>query len=132
MCDGGLRTPGDICKAIAAGASTVMLGSMLAGTKQSPGDIIWRTSGAGFKLYRGSASEDAKTDRDENNFIEGVSEKIPYKGCVNHVLKDIEDSLRSSFSYVGANNIEEFRTNAELIKVSNAGAYEGKPHILGN
>jgi len=125
IADGGMKTPGDIGKALAAGADAVMLGSMLAGTDEAPGEII-EVDGQKMKKYYGSASREQKGN---NNYVEGVSELIPHKGSVVDILDDIKDGLQSAFSYVGASNLEEFHDNAELIKVSQNGHREGKAHI---
>lgn len=125
IADGGMKTPGDIAKALAAGADAVMLGSMFAGTDEAPGEII-EVDGDKYKKYYGSASFEQKG---EQNYVEGVSSLVPYKGSVVDILKDIKDGLQSSFSYVNASNLEEFHNNAELIKVSNHGWKEGTAHI---
>lgn len=125
IADGGMKTPGDIAKALAAGADAVMLGSMLAGTDEAPGEII-EVDGEKMKKYYGSASREQKGN---NNYVEGVSELIPYKGSVRSVLEDIQDGLRSAFSYVGAKNIDEFHNKVELIEVSRNGHKEGTAHI---
>ena len=121
IADGGIRHPGDVAKAIAAGADVVMLGSLLSGTKESPGIIHkqgdWPTERL-YKTYRGSASRDSKLDRnEEDKNIEGLSIVMPYTGKVKRIVTDILDGLRSSMSYVGALNIQEFQEKAELIKV---------------
>lgn len=125
IADGGMKTPGDIAKALAAGADAVMLGSMLAGTDEAPGEII-EVDGQKMKKYYGSASKEQKGN---NNYVEGVSELVPYKGSVVDILDDIKDGLQSAFSYVGASNLEEFHENAELIQVSQNGHKEGTAHI---
>lgn len=134
IADGGIRHVGDICKALAAGADTVMIGSMLSGTKETPGNL----SKSGefpnetlHKRYRGAASYDSKIDNGySNDYVEGVSTIVPYKGKVKRIMKGIKDGLRSSMSYLGARNLEEFRHNAEFIKVTNSGHHEAKPHLL--
>ena len=134
IADGGIRTPGDVAKAIAAGADTVMIGSLFAGTKESPGRLIregFFPNEQLFKIYRGSASLSAKIDRGEDdNYIEGNSMKIPYKGKVGRIVEAIRDGLASSMSYVGATNIQEFRKNARFIRVTLAGQIEAQPHLL--
>ena len=133
MADGGIRNPGDVCKGLASGADTIMLGSLLSGTKESPGEItktgVWPNEVL-QKKYRGSASLESKKDRGESKNVEGVSTTVPYKGKTKRIVNDIIDGLRSSMSYVGASNIEEFQSKAELIKVTNAGVVEAKPHLL--
>ena len=133
MADGGVRSIGDVCKGLGGGADTVMLGSLLSGTKESPGVITkqgqWPNETL-QKKYRGSASIESKTDRGESKNVEGYSTTIPYKGKVKRIISDVIDGLKSSMSYVGANNIEEFQSKCELIKVTNAGVLEAKPHLL--
>ena len=133
MADGGIRSSGDVCKGLGAGADTVMLGSLLSGTKESPGVItkqgVWPNEVL-QKKYRGSASIESKTDRGESKNVEGYSTTVPYKGKVKRIISDIIDGLKSSMSYVGANNLEEFQSKCKLIKVTNAGVIEAKPHLL--
>ncbi len=133
IADGGIRYIGDIAKALAAGASAVMLGSLLAGTKETPGDIArvgqWPNEQL-YKKYMGAASLEAKQSRGETKNVEGNSKTIPYKGKVERIINDIRDGLRSACSYVGASNLKEFKTKAKLIRVSTAGAIEATPHLL--
>ena len=133
MADGGIRSSGDVCKGLGAGADTVMLGSLLSGTKETPGVITkqgqWPNETL-QKKYRGSASVESKLDRGEQKNVEGYSTTIPYKGKVKRIISDVIDGLKSSMSYVGANNLEEFHSRCELIKVTNAGVVESKPHLL--
>jgi IMP dehydrogenase len=133
MADGGIRSSGDVCKGLGAGADCVMLGSLLSGTKETPGVItkqgIWPNEVL-QKKYRGSASVESKMDRGENKNVEGYSTTIPYKGKVKRIVQDIISGLRSSMSYVGANNIEEYQSKCEFVKVTNAGIIEAKPHLL--
>ena len=133
MADGGIRSSGDVCKGLGAGADTVMLGSLLSGTKESPGVITKQGQWPNEvlqKKYRGSASIESKTDRGESKNVEGYSTTVPYKGKVKRIISDVIDGLKSSMSYVGANNLEEFHSKCELIKVTNAGVVEAKPHLL--
>ena len=133
MADGGVRIPADVCKAIGIGADTVMLGSLLSGTKETPGEIIktgiWPNEIL-QKKYRGSASLESKMDRGEEKNIEGHSKSITYKGKTKRIINDIIDGLRSSMSYVGAGNIKEFQSKCDFIKITNAGIVEAKPHLL--
>ena len=133
IADGGVRYVGDICKGLGCGADSVMLGSLLAGTKETPGDITkvgeWPNERL-YKKYRGSASIDSKGDRGEYNNVEGNSKIIPYKGKVKRILSDICDGLSSSFSYVGARDILDFQSKCEFVKVTQAGTIEAKPHLL--
>ncbi len=133
IADGGVRDIGDVCKGLACGADSVMLGSLLSGTKESPGEIEkvgkWPNEQL-YKKYRGSASLDSKKSRGSNKNVEGNHKVIPYKGKVKRVIGDIQEGIRSSFSYVGANNISEYHSKIELIEVTRAGNLEGKPHLL--
>jgi len=140
IADGGMKTPGDIAKAIAAGADAVMLGGMLAGTDESPGKKKIITlheaerlglSNNAVKIYRGSASKESYKDqgKDESwRTAEGESFFVPQKGPVDLILKDIEGGLRSALTYVGARNLEEFRENANFIQVSSSARIENGAH----
>jgi len=127
--DGGARYPGDVAKALAAGASTVMCGSMFAGTNEAPGDILI-SENKKMKVFRGSASRETKlaNNQDDRN-IEGISGLIDIKGSVRDIVISIEDGLRSSFSYVGAYNIFQFRQNAKFVRITNAGLIEAHPRL---
>jgi len=131
IADGGIRNIGDVCKGLGCGADSVMLGSLLSGTKESPGQIEkigqWPNEKL-FKKYRGSASRDSKGN-DKN--VEGNHKIVPYKGKVNRLLSDIKDGIRSSFSYVGANNLSEYHSKVEFVRVTQAGTIEAKPHLIG-
>ena len=131
IADGGIRNIGDVCKGLGCGADSVMLGSLLSGTKESPGQIEkigeWPNEKL-FKKYRGSASRDSKGN-DKN--VEGNHKVVPYKGKVIRLLSDIKDGIRSSFSYVGANNLSEYHSKVEFVRVTQAGTIEAKPHLIG-
>ena len=133
IADGGIRNVGDVCKGLGCGADTIMVGSLLAGTKESPGSIEkkgqWPNEQL-FKKYRGSASLDSKHDRGENKNVEGNHKVILYKGKIKRILQDITDGIRSSCSYVGASDLEEFRSLVEFVEVTRAGQVEAKPHLL--
>lgn len=130
IADGGIRNVGDVSKGLGSGADSVMVGSLLSGTKESPGSIEkqgeWPNEKL-FKKYRGSASRDSKGN-DKN--VEGNHKVIPYKGKVRRILSDIEDGIKSSCSYVGANNLDEYRSLVEFVEVTNAGQVEARPHLL--
>ena len=130
IADGGIRYIGDVCKGLACGADSVMLGSLLSGTKETPGTIEkigkWPNEQL-FKKYRGSASRDSKGS-DKN--VEGNHKVIPYKGKTIRILSDIKDGIRSSFSYVGANNLSEYHSKVEFVEVTQAGVKEAHPHLL--
>lgn len=142
IADGGMRNSGDIAKALAAGAKVVMLGGMLAGTDESPGDIIYGPSlSTGEystsdmvpkgKKYRGSASTESYEVQGKvaaHRSYEGDSFLVPYKGPVANVLQQIEGGLRSAMSYVNANTLDEFRENVEFIEVTHSGAAENSSH----
>ncbi len=138
--DGGTRTSGDATKALAAGASTVMIGSMLGGTDESPGALLTK-NGNRFKVYRGMASLAASLGRkskenghvsfeeDLNDYVaEGVEAMTPYKGSVTDILKQLTGGVRSGLSYCGARTIPQMQENAEFIKISRAGFAESQPH----
>ena len=130
IADGGLKTSGDIVKALAAGADFVVLGSMLAGTEETPGDII-KKDGQLHKKYRGMASEEAQIDwRGRCSVSEGICATVPYHGPVAEVLKQIEGGIRSGFSYSGARNLGELRARARFIKQTNSSQVESDTHIL--
>jgi len=135
IADGGIKHPGDITKALAAGASTVMIGSLLAGTDESPGYFVVR-DGVKYKAYRGMASLGAnirrrlleRGDLDAESVAqivpEGVESYVPYRGKVEEVVNHLLGGLRSGMSYCGARNIEELRRNARFIRITEAGAAE--------
>jgi len=133
IADGGVRNIGDVCKGLACGTDTVMLGSLLSGTKESPGEIEkvgkWPNEQL-YKKYRGSASLDSKKSRGDNKNVEGNHKVIPYKGKVKRIIGDIQEGISSAFSYVGANNISEYHSKVELIEVTRAGQVEASPHLL--
>jgi len=138
--DGGTRTSGDATKALAAGASSIMVGSILGGTDESPGSTITK-NGKRFKIYRGMASLGASIGRksketgtfdlteDLNDYVaEGVEAMVPYKGSVTDLIVQITGGIRSGLSYCGAHNISQMHENAEFIKMSGAGFAESQPH----
>lgn len=130
IADGGIRYTGDIAKALSVGADTVMLGSLLAGTQETPGSFIEKGNML-YKRYRGSASLETKINNNQpERNVEGESTIVPYKGGVKYILKRLEDGLRSAFSYSGSRNIQEFWNNSELIQITPAGHTESKPHLL--
>lgn len=134
IADGGIRTPGDVAKALSLDCDSVMLGSLLAGTRETPGPIErighWPNEQL-FKKYRGSASSESKNTHglsDKN--VEGNSVLIPYKGHVERIINDISDGVRSAMSYVGAKDIKEFRMFSEHVLITQNGLTEAKPHLL--
>ena len=125
---GGIRSSGDIAKALAVGAKSVILGSLLAGTKEAPGQYIERPQGL-FKRYRGAASLETKSVHGQAlRNVEGESTVVPFKGATRFIVDGLTDGLRSALSYAGANNIKEF--HPRIIRVTNAGIAEAKPHLL--
>ena len=131
IADGGIRNAGDVVKSLAAGADFVMLGSMLAGTSESPGEVFQSTDGNKYKVYRGMASVEAQVDwRGRASSLEGVSTTIPYKGSVDQILSDLARNVRSGFSYTGARSVKEFRNKVKMIRQTQAGMRESFTHIL--
>lgn len=128
IADGGIKTSGDIVKAIAAGADCVMLGNLLAGTKEACGELVEK-DGKKFKVYRGMGSKEVleKLDRYSKLVPEGVSGLVPYKGSVREVLKKLVGGLKSGMGYVGASNLEELKRKGEFVIVSVGGMKESKP-----
>ena len=133
IADGGVRNIGDVCKGLGCGADSVMLGRLISGTKETPGSIEkigeWPNEQL-FKKYRGSASLDSKKVRGENKNVEGNHKVIPYKGKLKRILQDITEGIKSSFSYVGASNFDEFHSRVEFVEVTYAGMVEARPHLL--
>lgn len=131
IADGGIKNSGDIVKAIASGADFVMLGSLLAGTKEAPGELISTVEGT-RKVYRGMASREAQNDwRGKSSTPEGISTTISYKGELSPIFNDLIGGIKSGFSYSGAKNISEFKEKARMIQQTTAGQYESWTHILG-
>jgi inosine-5'-monophosphate dehydrogenase len=134
IADGGIKNSGDLAKALAAGAQSAMLGSLLAGAKESLGQYIIE-DGRAYKTYRGMASLEANQDRvslvgeKENSFYsspEGKSGRVPYQGSAKDVLTGLLAGLRSSLSYLGAKDLKEFQRRAEFIKITNLGLKESQ------
>ena len=138
IADGGIRFTGDIPKAIAAGASSVMMGSMFAGTQESPGETIIY-EGRKFKTYRGmgsieamqKGSKDRYFQEDENDIKklvpEGISARVPFKGSLKEVMHQLIGGLRAGMGYCGAKNIENLM-DAKFIKITSSGMVESHPH----
>ena len=139
IADGGIRFSGDIAKAIVAGADTVMLGGLFAGTQESPGEIELY-QGRTYKNYRGmgsiAAMKDGSKDRyfqDDNNdkdklVPEGIEGRVPYKGPLSNILYQLVGGLRSSMGYIGCKNINEMQSKAKFVKVTDAGVNESHVH----
>jgi IMP dehydrogenase len=130
IADGGIRNSGDIVKALAAGADFVMLGSLLSGTDEAPGDTINTREGA-FKSYRGMASKDAQVEwRGRTASLEGIATTVPCKGPVGDVLEDLGRGIRSGMSYSGARTISELQAKAIFIRQTPSAQTESSTHIL--
>jgi IMP dehydrogenase len=127
IADGGIKTSGDIVKAFAAGAESVMLGSMLAGTLESPGEVI-----GGMKKYRGMASKDAQVswrgNMQKGMAPEGESRMIPCKGSVVDVISELAGGVRSGMTYLNAQELADINKNALFMEMSTSGMIESKPH----
>ena len=139
IADGGVKYSGDIVKALAAGASSVMMGSMLAGTEESPGESFL-LEGRRFKMIRGMGSLSAMQDGSADRYFqdgemspkklvpEGIEGRVPYKGAVGDVIFQMIGGLRSGMGYVGCGTIELLRTEAEFVRITTAGLRESHPH----
>ena len=132
IADGGIRNSGDVCKALAAGADFVMLGSMLSGTDESPGQKHYDSrTGKFYKAYRGMASIEAQIDwRGHTSSVEGVASTVDYKGPVSLVLEDIVRGVRSGLSYSGTKTIKELQARSRMIEITSSGMNESRTHIL--
>ena len=131
IADGGVKTSGDIIKSLAAGADFVMIGSLLAGTEETPGETYQNNTGKKYKVYRGMASADAQNSwRGKTSTPEGISTTVPYKGSVDDVLKDLAGGIRSGFSYTGVRSLRELQSKATFIRQTTAGQSESFTHIL--
>jgi IMP dehydrogenase len=129
IADGGISSSGDIVKSIVAGANAVMLGNLLAGTEEAPGDLIRGEHGTLMKQYRGSASFSDKQKRgEETRNVEGESTLVPYRGKVTDVIADLLDGIRSGLSYGGSSNIRELQDNVEFVEITTHGYRESLPH----
>jgi IMP dehydrogenase len=138
IADGGIRTPADAVKALAAGADLVMLGGMLAGTDETPGRVIEKVvdgRAVRFKQFRGMASREAQEDfmgsMSEWKTAEGVSVEIPCRGSARDVVKDIMGGIRSGLTYSGAATIKDLQRKAQFLEITPAGRVEGTPHAIG-
>jgi IMP dehydrogenase len=132
IADGGIRSSGDIAKALAAGADFVMVGSLLAGTDETPGRVVSNLAGDKHKVYRGMASRDAQSAWRGRltSAPEGVSTTVHYKGPAADVLKDLSMGLKSGLSYSGSRTISEFRAKAQFVRQTSSGQTESGTHIL--
>ena len=140
IADGGLRYSGDVVKALAAGGSSVMIGSLVAGTEESPGETII-FNGRKFKSYRGMGSLEAMENGSKDRYFqsdtkdvkklvpEGIAGRVPYKGTVQEVIYQLSGGLRSGMGYCGAANIERLH-EAKFTRITNAGVMESHPHDI--
>jgi IMP dehydrogenase len=139
IADGGIKFSGDLAKALAAGAQCAMVGSLLAGTDESPGDVFL-FQGRSYKSYRGMGSVGAMARGSADRYFqqeikdalklvpEGIEGQVPYKGPVSAVLHQLAGGLRAAMGYVGAANLAEFRAKAEFVRITNAGLRESHVH----
>ena len=124
IADGGIRNSGDMIKAFACGADFVMVGSMLAGTKESPGEIINNK-----KVFRGMASKSAQEDsRGFVSIVEGAETMIDYKGSASNIIKEAADGIRSGCSYSGVSRLSDLSVFAKVIRISANSVAENRPH----
>jgi IMP dehydrogenase len=129
VADGGIRTSGDIVKALAAGADFVMVGSLLAGTDETPGSVIHTKNGR-EKVYRGMASKEAQRSwRNRVSSNEGISHTVPLKGPVKDVLDELRTGIRSGISYSGADSVISLQSRAHFIRQTTSGQVESSTHI---
>lgn len=134
VADGGIRTPGDIVKALVFGADFVMIGGMLAGTRPTPGEVITRADGSKVKVYRGMASREAQEDKGsplpEWKTSEGIAVEVSYREDEEEIIADIIGGVRSGLTYGGSSNIPELQRKLDYVLVSHAGLIENYPHKL--
>ena len=138
IADGGIKFSGDIPKAIAAGADVVMLGSLFAGTEESPGEIVMY-QGRSFKVYRGmgstaameAGSKDRYFQNDTKKFVpEGVEGRVPYRGYLKDIIYQLVGGLKAGMGYCGTGSIEDLKTNGKFMRITNAGLKESHPHDI--
>ena len=140
IADGGIRYSGDIAKALAAGAHTVMLGGMFAGTEEAPGEVEL-FQGRSYKSYRGMGSLGAMAKGSSDRYFqdgsenaadklvpEGIEGRVPYKGPLAPIIHQMMGGLRSSMGYVGCKDLEEMRTKPQFVRISSAGMRESHVH----
>ncbi len=129
VADGGIKNSGDMVKALAAGADVIMIGSLLSGTVETPGDVI-HDGDFVRKAYRGMASTDAQKDwRGRVSSIEGVATTVPFAGPVGRILEELEGGIRSGLSYSGARTVTELQSKALFLRQTGAGQTESRAHI---
>ena len=134
VADGGIRTPGDVVKALAFGADFVMIGGMLAGTRPTPGEPIQDENGKAWKVYRGMASREVAEDHlgglTDWKTAEGISTKVPYREDEDQIIADIVGGLRSGMTYAGANTIRELQRKLDYRIITPAARIESLPHKI--
>lgn len=137
IADGGIRYPGDVAKAIGAGAESVMIGGLLAGTPESPGDVVTR-EGRRVKVFRGMASApaaEARAHAEDDEFVptvpEGVETVVPLRDPAAEIVRNLVGGLRSGMSYSNAATIAQMHANATFVRITTAGLHESHPHALG-
>jgi IMP dehydrogenase len=141
IADGGVRQSGDIAKAIAAGASSVMIGSLFAGLKESPGQLViykgrqfkeYRGMGSLGAMVKGSAERYGQSSKTEASKLvpEGVEGRVPYRGTLGDFVYQLVGGLRAGMGYCGARNIEELRKNSKFVRISAASVHESHPHDI--
>ncbi len=131
IADGGIESSGDILKALAAGAKSIMLGYLLAGTDEAPGEII-TINGKKYKVYRGMGSKSVISSLDRYcKFVpEGVEGLVPYRGSVRNIIRKLIGGIKSGMGYIGAKNVQEIWQKGEFIRVTPLGSYENKPRNI--
>ncbi|MCL4280260.1 MAG: IMP dehydrogenase, partial [Ignavibacteriaceae bacterium] len=139
IADGGIKQTGDVAKVLAAGAHSVMIGSLFAGVEESPGESILY-EGRSFKSYRGMGSLAAMKEGSKDRYFqdaeddiaklvpEGVEGRVPYKGPLEHTIYQLVGGLRAAMGYCGVKNIEQLRKNARFVKMTSSGLKESHPH----
>jgi IMP dehydrogenase len=130
IADGGIKNSGDMVKALAAGADAVMVGSLLAGTTETPGEIHMNVEGKRWKTYRGMASKEAQIDwKGRYSSFEGVVSRVPHRGPAAAILEDLERGIRSGFSYTGARDLRALHNKAKFVTQTASGLSESRAHI---
>ena len=129
LADGGIKSSGDIVKAIALGADAVIIGNLFAGTSETPGEVYESNHKGYFKRYRGMASREALEESDKRIRVEGVAGMVPFKGSVKYTFNELVEGIKTGFAYTGSRNILEFKERAQIIKISNAGVIEGNHRL---
>jgi len=143
IADGGIKLSGDLAKAIAAGADCAMIGSLFAGTDESPGEVFL-FQGRSYKAYRGMGSVGAMARGSADRYFqqdikdtlklvpEGIEGQVPYKGPVGNVMHQLAGGLRAAMGYVGARDMKELHDKAQFVRITGAGLRESHPHSLQN